>query len=94
MMNFETFKEKVIALKSVTSVRKVTYTLYGVTDDVLTFERESTNKVETLNLSELYQFYSQEQEYNTIIARNYMSKLVYSPAVAILRTLTKTNRSI
>ena len=89
-MDFQTFKEHIASLKVVYSVRdKVPYKVCSVQGNLLTIQRESTGNYVEIKLDELYDFYINETEYNTKIAREYISGRVYSPAVAIIKELVK-----
>lgn len=89
-MDFQTFKEHIASLKVVYSIRdKVPYKIRSVQGNRLTIQRESTGSYVKIKLDELYDFYINETVYNTKIAREYISGLVYSPAVAIIRELVK-----
>lgn len=89
-MDFQTFKEHIASLKVVYSIRdKVPYKIRSVQGNRLTLQRESTGSYVKIKLDELYDFYINETVYNTKIAREYISGLVYSPAVAIIRELVK-----
>lgn len=90
MMDFQTFKKQISSLKVVYSIRdKVPYKICSVQSNRLTLQRESTGNYVKIKLDELYDFYINETVYNTKIAREYISGLVYSPAVAIIKELVK-----
>lgn len=88
MMDFQRFKERIASLKIIYSIRdKVPYKVCSVQGNLLIIQRESTGNYVEIKLDELYDFYLNETEYNTTIAREYISGRVYSPAVAIIREL-------
>lgn len=90
MMDFQTFKKQISSFKVVYSIRdKVPYKICSVQGDRLTLQRESTGNYVEIKLDELYDFYTNETEYNTKIARECISGRVYSPAVAIMKELVK-----
>lgn len=90
MMNFQEFKDRIGTLKVVYSIRdKVPYKICSVQGNILTLQRESTGNYVEIKFDELFDFYVNETEYNTKIAREYISGRVYSPAVAIIRELIK-----
>ena len=92
-MDYETFKERISGLDTVYSVQgKVPYRICMVKDGIVTIRRESTGNSVNIKLDELYEFYKKERIYTTTKAREYISGRTFSPAVAILMTLTeKTN---
>lgn len=90
MMDFQTIRKQISSLKVVYSVRdRVPYKVCSVQGNLLTIQRESTGNYVEIKLDELYDFYINETEYNTKIAREYISGRVYSPAVAIIKELVK-----
>lgn len=89
-MDFQIFKKQISSLKVVYSIRdKVPYKICSVQSNRLIIQRESTGNYVKIKLDELYDFYINETVYNTKIAREYISGLVYSPAVAIIKELVK-----
>lgn len=70
--------------KVYSKTRKVSYSNFTFTGNTLSFKRDSTGNYHSINLDELYTAYTKEKFINTIVLRNYISKWVYSPALAIL----------
>lgn len=85
----EDFREKIFKLKSVESVRGKKYEIVDVNDKYIVFKRSHKNTNEKILISELYNFYKEEDDYKTTTAKSYISGIVQSPSVAILKELTK-----
>lgn len=93
-MEFDEFKKLVKSLGVVYSIQdNIPYTICYVDDNKLEIKRESTGNIVKIKMGELYYFYQKENNYNTRIAKGYISGRVQSPAVAILRVLTENQKS-
>lgn len=93
-MDFQTFKKRIESLGVVYSIRdNVLYKILSVDNNVLKIERESTGNIVKIKMGELYYFYQKENNYNTRIAKGYISGRVQSPAVAVLHALTENQNS-
>lgn len=89
-MDFQTFKEKIKAIKVVYSVsRNIPYKICSIQGNILTIHRESTGECPKIDLEELYEFYKNENRYTTTNAKKYGLKYAQSPSVAIIKELTR-----
>ena len=88
MLSYKTFKKEIAAMSTVISInRQSSYKIVSVVDDSLFFIREGKDNTECINLNELYNFYINETDYKTTVAKEYLSSRVYSPSAAILKEL-------
>lgn len=91
MMDFQTFKEKIKTIKVMYSVsRNIPYNICSIQGNILTIHRESTGKCIKIDLSELYEFYKNENRYTTTNAKKYGLDYAQSPSVAIIKELTRS----
>lgn len=82
------FYQRILELDSVPSITgntKYDLTLKG---DILQIYRRSTQRLDKIKMSELYEFYMNEVDYKTTTAKKYISGRVQSPATAVLLALT------
>ena len=90
-MDFQTFKEKLKTIKVMYSVsRNIPYKICSIQGNILTIHRESTGKCIKIDLSELYEFYKNENRYTTTNAKKYGLDYAQSPSVAIIKELTRS----
>ena len=90
-MDFQTFKEKIKTIKVMYSVsRNIHYKICSIQGNILTIHRESTGKCIKIDLSELYEFYKNENRYTTTNAKKYGLDYAQSPSVAIIKELTRS----
>ena len=90
-MDFQTFKEKIKTIKVMYSVsRNIPYKICSIQGNILTIHRESTGKCIKIDLSELYEFYKNENRYTTTNAKKYGLNYAQSPSVAIIKELTRS----
>ena len=90
-MDFQTFKEKIKTIKVMYSVsRNIPYKICSIQGNILTIHRESTGKCIKIDLSELYEFYKNENRYTNKNAKKYGLDYAQSPSVAIIKELTRS----
>ena len=88
-MNETQFKIELSNIKTAKSVTGKIYTLTDITNENINFRRNDNVKFEKISIDELYNLYNNENNYNTSIAKSYISGRVQSPAVAILNEIKK-----
>ena len=97
-MNRLEFIKYLANINNAISITGKKYNSINVVDNKVFFTREGKKNSEYILISELYNFFINESNYNTAIAKNYISGRVQSPSVAILNELkkliTKNNNSI
>ena len=82
------FIQRLSKIKTATSVRGVEYTSIHVNGNKIYFKRSrDRTEYESILIDELLCLYLNEPNYNTSIARNYITGRCYSPSVAILNEL-------
>ena len=86
-LNKQSFIQKLSSLKTVDSVTGKRYKILNATNDKVIFLREGKTKSESINTSELFDFYSKGEFHTTTEAKNYISGRVQSPAVAIINAI-------
>lgn len=64
--------------------RKASYAELLLKKNILYFKRSNTQKHWKLDINELYKAYRNEDFFNTIVLRKYMSSRVYSPSLGLL----------
>lgn len=70
--------------------RNIPYKICSIQGNILTIHRESTGKCIKIDLSELYEFYKNENRYTTTNAKKYGLDYAQSPSVAIIKELTRS----
>lgn len=70
--------------------RNIPYEICSIQGNILTIHRESTGKCIKIDLSELYEFYKNENRYTTTNAKKYGLDYAQSPSVAIIKELTRS----
>ncbi len=63
------------------------YSELNLSDHILHFKRDNTQKFWKLNLKEVYKAYKNESFLNTVNIKRYVIGRVYSPSIGILQTL-------
>jgi len=88
-MDIPEFKNLLNRIKQATSITGKHYHSIHFINDKIKFTRQGKNESESILISELYNFYKNENNFNTSIAKKYISGRVQSPSVAILNELNK-----
>lgn len=55
-----------------------------MSNDILSFTRESTGVIWKLSLDDVYQIYLKEDFFNTVVIRKHLSNRTYSPILGLL----------
>ena len=85
MFSKEEFYSRVKKIKIMRSISGLaSYSELKVIDNVLHFKRDNKNTYWQLSLDELYTAYINEQYFNTVILKKYISGIVYSPSLSLL----------
>lgn len=88
-MKIEEFREKISKFKLVKSVTGIKYDIVEINNDYIVFKRRHKTATEKILISELYDFFINEDEYKTTTAKKYISGRVQSTSVGILLSLTE-----
>lgn len=91
-MDLSTFKERIKSFEVVYSIEEgIPYTIISVNDKFVKIVRGTTGSIVRIKMEELYNYYINENYYDTKIAKDkkYISGHVQSPAAAILCALTE-----
>lgn len=81
------FIQELSIIKSATSITWKKYSSIQINGDHIKFIRENKSKYERILIDELYDLYVKENNFNTTIAKSYISGRVQSLAVAILNQI-------
>ena len=85
MVSKKLFLKRVKTLNTFASkTRKASYSDLVVTKNILSFKRDNTQKYWTLNLDEVYNAYTKEDYFNTVVLKQYVTGRVFSPSLGLL----------
>ncbi len=86
-MNKDEFIQELSIIKSATSVTGKKYNSIHINGDHIKFIRENKSQYERILIDELFDLFTKENNFNTTIAKSYISGRVQSPALAILNQI-------
>ena len=84
MIDKNEFIKRIKELDSFESKTGKTYSNLSLNGNVLSFKRDSTGLDWKLNVDEVYNVYTKEKYFNTVVIRKYLDGRVYSPALGLL----------
>jgi hypothetical protein len=85
MTTKEEFYKRVSQIQSFTSITgRASYSQLTIVKNILSFKRSNTQKDWELNLDDLYEAYTKEHYFNTVILKNYLTRRTYSPSLGLL----------
>jgi hypothetical protein len=85
MISKDEFIKRIKNLKSFTSTNgTASYSNLKLNGNQLSFIRDNTDKVWSLNVEEVYAVYLKEHRFNTMVLRKYLKGRVFSPSLGLL----------